>query len=261
LSRRKGPRDAARAALERLNPYLRLNLGWESAKRRGDAERALVDSIVRKGMVVADIGASAGEFTARLAKLVGRRGVVHSFEPHPVHRERLDRLAASRRQIEFHPLALSNRAGSAELHVPVIRSRVRYGLATLRPIEGDSSVSVALDRLDLVLDGIERLDFVKCDVEGHERSVLEGGAGTITRLKPTLMLEIEQRHLADGGMDAVFAMLNDWGYSGEALFPTGLRPLADFDIERDQLAFMRAGQDSMPTGYVNMFLLSPRDAD
>lgn len=247
----------ARAQIERISPYLRANLGWERAKRRGNAEMRLVDSIVHTGMVAADIGASAGDFTARLAHRVGRSGVVHSFEPHPTHRDRLERIA-KHRQIQFHPVALSDREGRAGLHVPVIRGRPRYGLATLRPVAEGTSVEVLLERLDGVLAGIRRLDFVKCDVEGHEQAVLKGGEQTLRRLMPTLLVEIEERHLASGGMAPILGLLEQWGYSAEALFPDGLRPIEEFNVETDQLAYVRPGQDSMPRGYVNTFLFTPR---
>ncbi len=216
-----------------------------------------MDSIVHTGMVSADIGASAGDFTARLAHRVGRSGVVHSFEPHPTHRDRLERLA-KHRQIQFHPVALSDREGSARLHAPVIRGRPRYGLATLRTVGESASVEVRLERLDSVLAGIQRLDFVKCDVEGHEQAVLRGGEQTLRGLMPTLLVEIEERHLGGGGMTPILDLLEQWGYSAEALFLDGLRPIAEFSVESDQLAFLKPGQDSMPRGYVNTFLFTPR---
>ena len=41
-----------------------------------------------------------------------------------------------------------------------------------------------------------RLDFIKCDVEGAELSVFEGGSSTIERFKPTILAEIYKAWLA-----------------------------------------------------------------
>jgi len=206
-------------------------------------------------MVVADVGASAGDFTARLAFRVGRRGLVHSFEPNPTHRERLERLA-HRPQIVFHPVALSDHGGRAKLHVPVIRTRPQHGLATLRTVEEGISLDVPLDTLDRRIDARRQLNFIKCDVEGHEYAVLKGGERTIRKSMPTLLIEIERRH--GFGIERVFRLLDEWGYRGEALFPDGLRPIGEFDVDRDQLAFVESDQDVMPAGYVNTFLFIGR---
>lgn len=217
----------------------------------------MIDSIVKREMVVVDIGASAGDFTARLAFKVGRRGLVHCFEPNPTHRERLERLAR-RPQIVFHRVALSDHGGRAELHVPVIRKRPQHGLATLRRVDAGVSVEVGVDTLDHRIDFGRPVDFVKCDVEGHEYAVLKGGERTIREWMPTLLMEIEQRHVDGLGIERVFRLLDEWGYRGEALFPEGLRPIAEFNLERDQLAFVESNQDAMPAGYVNTFLFVGR---
>ncbi|HWB61833.1 MAG TPA: FkbM family methyltransferase, partial [Chthoniobacteraceae bacterium] len=47
----------------------------------------------------------------------------------------------------------------------------------------------AIRRLDDYAAGMGRLDFVKCDVEGAELAVIQGGAKTLERLFPMLFLE------------------------------------------------------------------------
>jgi hypothetical protein len=51
------------------------------------------------------------------------------------------------------------------------------------------------------------------------------------------------------------------GYDGYAVRREGLAPVSEFDLERDQLRFVRAEPDAtaMPPDYVNDFLfVSPR---
>ena len=58
---------------------------------------------------------------------------------------------------------------------------------------------------------INRLDFVKIDVEGKEVQVLEGGQETFSRFTPALVLEVgceeenDRKRIAD--------LLRSWGYS------------------------------------------------
>jgi FkbM family methyltransferase len=57
-------------------------------------ELLLVDELVSGGEVAVDVGANFGLFARRLARLVGRAGHVHLFEPHPGHHEQLSRFAS-----------------------------------------------------------------------------------------------------------------------------------------------------------------------
>jgi hypothetical protein len=86
--------------------------------------------------------------------------------------------------------------------------------------------------------------------------VLRGAEATLRRSMPALLVEIEQRHLPEGAVDETFAYLAAIGYEGYALFPTALRPLAAFDLERHQLAYLGRGfvLYEMPYGYVCDFL-------
>jgi hypothetical protein len=63
--------------------------------------------------------------------------------------------------------------------------------------------------------GIERLDFVKADVEGAELRVLEGGVDAIERFRPKVLLEIEERHVERFGYRAsdVAAWLGERDYT------------------------------------------------
>ncbi|MEQ1736784.1 MAG: FkbM family methyltransferase, partial [Rhodoglobus sp.] len=52
------------------------------------------------------------------------------------------------------------------------------------------------------LHEIDRVAFIKVDVEGFEPQVILGATETIDRDRPSLLLEIEDRHLARYGMNA-----------------------------------------------------------
>jgi hypothetical protein len=51
-------------------------------------------------------------------------------------------------------------------------------------------------------NAIARVSFIKVDVEGFEPSVIEGAVTTIDRDRPSLLLEIEDRHLQRYGRSA-----------------------------------------------------------
>jgi hypothetical protein len=63
-------------------------------------------------------------------------------------------------------------------------------------------------------EGLRRLDFIKADVEGWELRVLLGGARSIRRHRPTLMIEFDAPHLPRAGdtLEAAWDTLLSWGY-------------------------------------------------
>jgi FkbM family methyltransferase len=217
----------------------------------------VVDRLVSRGALVLDIGAMRGSFAARMLDLVGRSGQVHAFEPNPAHHDHLRTFPGQGAQMILHPVALSDHSGTAVLHVPSGGGLVSAGLASLesRGAFAAHNVEVPVRRLADEVTTPRPIGFVKCDVEGHEDSVIEGGRSLLERDLPPLLIEIEQRHRGqDPGL--AFSTLEGMGYEGWALFPSGLRPLADFDLERDQLRWLEQDWPDgiAPAGYVHNFL-------
>ena len=245
------------------SPMIAGRLQWRR-DRRTDVALRVVDELVNRGDLVLDIGALHGSFSIRMLDLVGRTGVVHTFEPNAVHHHRLRALPGQGRRIVVHRFALSDRQGQAELHVPTGGGPVLAGLASLES-RGDlatRTVHVDVRRLDDVIASTQRVSFIKCDVEGHEDSVIEGGRALLERDLPGILVEIEQRHRSSDVAYA-FGVLGGLGYQGWALFPAGLRPLERFDLERDQLSWLSSSWTDgiAPIGYVHNFLFMASGRD
>ncbi len=94
---------------------------------------------------------------------------------------------------------------------------------------------------------------MKIDVEGHEEAVLHGGLETLMREKPNLMIEIEERH-APGSLDRVSTLLQGLGYLGFYLDGKQIKPIAQFNPDRDQVR-----QNGKAGRYINNFLFFPSD--
>jgi len=215
------------------------------------------------GRSVLDIGANRGVYTWMMSRLVGPDGTVHSFEPYPANVERLNALSMARTNITVYPVALSDSDGEATLHVPRHHRLDIDALASLRTTAIDERfvpVQVEKRRLDSVLPSSARpLGFVKCDVEGHEDEVVDGAWQTITRDRPTMAIEIEQRHRQAPVTDLIGRII-EVGYDCFFLDEDGTHPIAEFDIEQHQLIYLTAEfvPHAMPRGYVNNFLFFPK---
>lgn len=113
--------------------------------------------------------------------------------------------------------------------------------------------------LDSLLDEpIPPPSLVKIDVEGWEYEVLLGAQELISAHHPTLVIEIESRHLRPRGIDGIdlIESVIALGYSVAALSPAGLIGWSDFSFERHQSGRSLTANASDP--YVNNFLFTAK---
>jgi hypothetical protein len=101
--------------------------------------------------------------------------------------------------------------------------------------------------------GHTNVGFIKIDVEGHEAAVLRGASRLIEQSAPTLLIEIEQRHI-QGPIQDVFNMVAEMGYAGFFLKDWVLRSIATFDLEEDQLKHLHKLHSRR---YINNFIFMP----
>jgi FkbM family methyltransferase len=227
-----------------------------------ERELALIPRFVAPGSVAVDVGANVGLYAAIMARHAGR---VLAFEPHPECASHLRALKLAR--CEVIEAAVSDQDGHATLRIPYETGAEVHALATLaesNDLGGEAvrAVTVATIRLDAALGDClrpgEAISFVKIDVEGHERAVIEGAAATIAQHRPVLLIEVEARHGSD--IESLFARLGDWGYRAEALIGGG--PLAPIDAAtlRDLQAAEPLGGDRVrprDSRYVNNVVFVP----
>ena len=171
---------------------------------------------LRPGSVAIDIGANLGEWTVPLARSVGAAGRVLAAEPAPRSAAALEATLAANalHQAEVIRCAVSDHDGNAEFAAPIVTSaRTDTGTARLGPAgAGYEKLNVAMRSLNSLAAerGLDRLDLVKIDVEGHERQVLDGAQAILERYRPTLV--IETGHEAEGDRPAIHARLRGLGY-------------------------------------------------
>ena len=151
----------------------------------------LIEPLCRPGDCVLDIGANVGDWTLPMAQRVGPLGKVIAFEPVPYLAETIVKTARVNRHswVEVQQLALSATDGTTEFSV----ERANSGGSRLGRMDGDfSQITVRTARLDTLLASrpeIERIDFVKIDVEGFEEAVLQGARASLARFRPGLLFE------------------------------------------------------------------------
>lgn len=186
-----------------LNPYYFLD---RQVIAYGDYDAPLhrfIDRHIEAGMVCLDVGANIGLMSVHMARRVGQEGTIFSFEPVPNVYKRLGQHIHANHvedHTQLHPVALSNVSGEAEIHYGS-ETRTNQGEASLvattdRKLERKCMVETV--RLDDFVErhGIERIDFIKVDIEGAEPLFLEGAQNVLTSMKPILCVEVSVQGLS-----------------------------------------------------------------
>lgn len=149
---------------------------------------AVIDSLVTPGDTCIDIGANVGALTMALARRVGATGKVYAFEPGPLTYPRLARNVdlnpSMREYVEPLQLGVADKPGTLYWN----EEPGNPGNATLLESSGAPVSVVTVDEY-FATRSLERLRFVKIDVEGMEYEVLAGGRATWLRHRPIIYFE------------------------------------------------------------------------
>jgi FkbM family methyltransferase len=183
------------------------------------AERRFVERFLQPGMTVLDVGAHSGFYTLLASRRVGSYGRVVAFEPSPRERKKLFRHLRLNRctNVEVEPHAIANCETEADFFL--VRGR-ETGCNSLRPpavTEPTELLRVSVTTLDGFIERqqMERVDFIKVDVEGAELDVFRGAARLLQgRPRPVILAEVYDIRTAAWGYRArdIVAFLHGLGY-------------------------------------------------
>ena len=209
-----------------LYPYDQPHL-MELLARKADAgDFQAIPRLVHPGDIAFDVGAHAGVYSALLSRLCGPNGRVWSFEPVPETYWRLRENLALNRCDSVFPVqaAVCEKNGSATINLFGARHSEWNGLGrpTMRVSEDSrvspcASIEVRACTLDAFCSAerIDRVNFLKVDVEGFELSVFCGAEALLTaRRIDYICFEISQQPLKGAGVESrrVFEKLTVYGY-------------------------------------------------
>jgi FkbM family methyltransferase len=157
---------------------------------REEPELAALANLISAGDYALDIGANFGRYTYHLSRLVGPAGRVFSMEPIS---STFQILTASVAKLALLNVLCTNQAassmtGAATMEVPKYQSGGKNFYEAHIVSVGSGTIQCV--RLDDAYLHLPRLDFIKCDVEGHELDVLVGARKLIAQFRPIWLIEI-----------------------------------------------------------------------
>jgi FkbM family methyltransferase len=158
----------------------------------------LLKKYVREGDICIDVGANIGYISAFILGLVGKTGVLHSFEPVPEYCDRLKKVQQD--NPEYHLVVNAAALGETEGTSKIcVTSRDNIGWNTMVPnFMSKATIKEELDipvkRLDDYIRSNEltKIRLIKIDTEGYESLVLKGLSSFFEQSndKPILIVEI-----------------------------------------------------------------------
>jgi FkbM family methyltransferase len=202
---------------------------WKYRWRTDKAEiRYLLDKI-KNGSVVMDVGAHKGGYTYWMVKAAGRKGKVIAFEPQQKGYDLLRQLFSNHNTVIEH-LALSDHEGTTTLYIQPQSFDVSFEASLYNKYENFTAEKIETTTIDNYCK-LHQLQpsFIKIDVEGAEREVINGAATVLKQSRPTLLIEAEQRHSGEQALIRLFKHLEDAGYRGYFFLNLKKVPLAEFN--------------------------------
>ncbi len=192
-------------------------------------EFAFLARILTPGMVFVDVGANDGYYSLFAARRVGSSGLVVAFEPSSRERANLEHNLAKNGcdNVRVVAAALGAAPGTAELKLahPHHSGHNTLGTFVHDDVCEASVERVTVETLDRIAaeQGLAQIDMVKIDVEGAEASVIRGASAVLGKMRPLLMLEVNERAMwaqgADIG-DLLDVLTGDFGYRIFVFSPT-----------------------------------------
>ncbi len=207
-----------------------------------------------------DIGANIGNHSLYFSDHFKK---VRSFEPNPATFTLLSfNLRGISNAIPFN-FGLGQESGQIELN----ENMQNMGESSIvYKTQGNTrTVKIELKVLDEISSEITDLIFMKIDVEGYEHSVLAGGASTIERHQPIIVLEQHASEFSDGSTDSI-RLLSKLGYKfcwhqSASKGKGWLRRQSDIlfnSIFRSTQEYKIVTSDTVPVGKYGMLMAIPK---
>ena len=190
-----------------------------------------LEQLVKPGFVCIDIGANVGYYSTMLSRLCGTNGHVHAVEPVQLFQSVFNRnmRVFGCTNVTLHPVALGGSTSTITMGTPIIDGVFRHGLTHVVQTDEDTTgmhtYSVNMRNPDDLFEHLQRVDFIKCDVEGYEVFLMPHFTNLIEKFKPLIQIEIS----SPSNRESIIYLLNKFGYKPFKLVGDTLIPMPDVE--------------------------------
>lgn len=231
-----------------IKNYLRLlQRGYFAAYRLGLLRLSptyvyhyFVRNLIGRGDYVLDIGANLGYYSKLFSSWVGPEGKVFAVEPVKPYNEVFREATRKRKNITLYPYALGPEEKEITMVAPFQSGYLNTGLPHVYDAQkegspGEESLTFRAEmKIPSRLFGdLEKLNYIKCDIEGFEKMVLEDLRGIIACHRPLVQVEIWDKYQPD-----IAGLFHSLGYETYQLEKGRLVPVRDFPARDEDFIFI-----------------------
>jgi FkbM family methyltransferase len=202
-----------KSSIRRLTDYINCRsitirtIARNRADKKLEPEVYVLHKFISPGAICLDIGAAYGRFALKISRLAGNSGRVYCFEPGNISYKVLSGIVSyyNLKNVITVKMAVTDKKGVSELNIPFKRNkRLGLSMAYLKTVPFYEHLGIRVERIaSTTLDsycsemGIQRVDFIKCDVEGSELLVFRGARKLLQLYKPVVLCEINELALKE----------------------------------------------------------------
>jgi FkbM family methyltransferase len=154
-------------------------------------------NLVGTGDLCIDIGANLGYYSTVLSRLVGPQGKVYAIEPVEPVRKVLEKNTRKYKNIEILPYALGEVETTIQISNTTFRDKGFLASGSFfvsndksgRQADENIAFTASMKKGSKLFAHLDRLDFIKCDIEGYEIVVLPELEPLILKFRPVLLVE------------------------------------------------------------------------
>ena len=194
-----------------------------------------IKKLIRKGDTIIDIGANLGYYSVIFAKLTGKTGKVYSVEPVKIFNKIFLEKAKRYPQITLYSCALGAEEKNIELVIAPFSKYLRTGLPHIFDPEKDGSLEHQTFKFEsqmkipsVIFKDLDKIDYLKCDVEGFEYVVLSEMKELIRKHKPKVQVEVWKEN-----EEKILELFHELGYAPYKLHKSKLISAKKTDIKQD----------------------------
>lgn len=200
-------------------------------------------SLVKKSKVILDVGANLGWYSILFSKL-NPRSLIYSFEPiQETYNYLITNLTLNHcSNVNHYQVGLKEKKGVADYYY-FPEGSVLASERNVIECNKARKVSCNVEKLDDFANsaGIDHsIDLIKCDVEGAEKLVIEGGLDSIRKGLPALFIELFERWTQKFKYhpNELISLLGNLGYKCFMYIQDSLEEFTEYkELEDERLNF------------------------